>query len=154
MLYSSFVHLLDTGRVRAARLESGTSRLYFDLRPRDTAATTTAATTTAEATPTTSPATTPTATAAASATAAAASAQPAAAPASSQLVPAMRFQRQFVVKLAEKTDPALVSRVLMAGVEFGVLRQVRLLVGRDFRCRGLCRCRGFLLRRLFVVVGW
>lgn len=32
VLYSAFVTLLDEGRVKAARLESGTGRLYFDLK--------------------------------------------------------------------------------------------------------------------------
>lgn len=30
---------------------------------------------------------------------------------------------QFIVKLADKTDPALISRILLRGVEFAVIKQ-------------------------------
>ena len=38
VLYSQFVALLDEGKVKAARLESGTSRIYFDLKMSEAAA--------------------------------------------------------------------------------------------------------------------
>lgn len=33
VMYSTFVQLLDSGRVRAARLESAANKMYFDLKP-------------------------------------------------------------------------------------------------------------------------
>lgn len=38
ILYSDLISLIDSSRVRSARLESGTSRLYFDLKPEAAAA--------------------------------------------------------------------------------------------------------------------
>jgi hypothetical protein len=43
VLYSTFVSMLDEGRVKAARLESGTSKLYFDLKLEEEASSTAAA---------------------------------------------------------------------------------------------------------------
>jgi len=95
VMYSSFVKLLDSNRVRAARLESGTGKMYFDLKPQEAA----------------QPAASPSGTAQAATTATASAATH------------VRFQKQFVVKLADKADQVLVSRVLAHGVEFAVLKQ-------------------------------
>ncbi len=40
VLYSQFVALLDQGRVTTARLESGSSRIYFDVKPEEASAST------------------------------------------------------------------------------------------------------------------
>ncbi|KAJ9508516.1 hypothetical protein QJQ45_012046 [Haematococcus lacustris] len=167
--YSDFYTLLDSGRVRAARLESGVGRMYFDMQPLTTpapAAAAQAATTpvpaltasdlavasaalkSSSAHSTLSPAA---AAAAASGTrgsaatavapgaalapdsaeavesspAAAGAAAPvtaAAAPAAHQAAP-MRFQKQYVVKLAERSDSLLVAKILAMGVEYSVLKQ-------------------------------
>ncbi|GFH20972.1 AAA domain-containing protein, partial [Haematococcus lacustris] len=85
--YSDFYTLLDSGRVRAARLESGVGRMYFDMQPL-------------------------------TAPAPAAAAQAATTPAAP-----MRFQKQYVVKLAERSDSLLVAKILAMGVEYSVLKQ-------------------------------
>eukprot|EP00798_Chlamydomonas_sp_ICE-L_P016886 gene16886-23161_t len=89
VLYSSFVNLLDTDTVRAARLEGGTDRIYFDLKPNvpDNAQ--------AEAV---------------SASVASGSAK------------AAGMQKRFYVKMAEKNDSFLVSRILACGVEFSIIK--------------------------------
>lgn len=117
MLYSDFVQLLDTSRIRAARLEAGTGRLYFHLRPQEASST--------SVSPPSAPAGVPASPAAAPATQAAAvapgltiagtaqaasSASPAAAAASATA--RMPFVRQFYIKLADKTDPVLLARIM------------------------------------------
>ncbi|KAG2498816.1 hypothetical protein HYH03_003009 [Edaphochlamys debaryana] len=137
VLYSDFVTLLDTGRVRAARLEAGTSRLYFDVVRPPTPAPAAATPAATAAAPAALAATATVATAAATAVPAAlAAAAPAAAEAaaastsaavgSSTAVAAapqrQRFLKQFYIKLADKNDNVLLMRLLQAGVEYSVLR--------------------------------
>lgn len=131
VLYSDFVTALERGRVRAVRLESGTGRVYFDMKPREeapaaataetTAAAAAGAAVTAEvaagATAAASTAPLPTDAAATTATAATASAPPAQG--------LMRFRRQFMVKMVDKNDMLLTSKILSSGVEFAVLQKVR-----------------------------
>ena len=123
--------------MRAARLESGTSRLYFDINLAKLAE---VAPDTASATPSTAtaPATTsrsaPSPASAAAATSAAL-ASPFAlpfrfpSPSPSPSVPPSPsastgyvMQRHFYIKLADKVDPHIVSRILESGAEYGVLR--------------------------------
>ncbi|GIL68519.1 hypothetical protein Vafri_21788 [Volvox africanus] len=139
VLYSDFVTLLDTGRVRAARLEAGTSRLYFDVtRPQpppsvaaaqpgstasEVAAAAPTAATTASPPATAMAAAASTASATASGTGASAITQtsaPSAAAASAAV--RQRFLKQFYIKLADKQDILLMGKLLQAGVEFSVLR--------------------------------
>ncbi len=136
MLYSDFVTLLDGNRVRAARLESGNNRLYFDVRlppnhpslqpstsavaaaapaAASTSATATAATTVAVAAATAAAAA-PVAAVAAEPSTASGDPAPGAAAASAQASQGrQRFQRQFYIKLADKQDPVLLSRLLQVG---------------------------------------
>ncbi|GLC60747.1 hypothetical protein PLESTB_001666400 [Pleodorina starrii] len=149
VLYSDFVTLLDGGRVRAARLEAGTSRLYFDVvvrqqqpqqqpfqpqqQPQPTQAAPTvpavpavpAAAAAAAAGAATATATVAAPSAASPPAAAAAAATAAAAAASSATaagVVRQRFQKIFFIKLADKHDPVLLAKLLQAGVEYSVLR--------------------------------
>ncbi|GLI66848.1 hypothetical protein VaNZ11_010831 [Volvox africanus] len=141
VLYSDFVTLLDAGRVRAARLEAGTSRLYFDVTrpqpppsvvlPQQGSVSSEVATAAAMAATTTSPPATALAAAssAASATdsgtgasAATQTSAPSAAAASASASVRQRFLKQFYIKLADKQDILLMGKLLQAGVEFSVLR--------------------------------
>lgn len=148
VLYSDFVALLDTNRVRAARLESGTGKLYFDIRhtpqPQQQAM---AAAAPAAAAAAELPAAAALAAAAskpaAPALAAASMASSAAATASTSGAPAalaeasaaapqlpaaavaassaarQRFVKQFYIKLADKYDPMLVMRIMQVCVPVG-----------------------------------
>ncbi|KAG2432568.1 hypothetical protein HXX76_008912 [Chlamydomonas incerta] len=141
VLYSDFVTMLDVGRVRAARLEAGTSRLYFDVKPLQpppgaaAVAATAAATATAAVVGSTEAAVAASAGGAAAGSAAAAAgaataataagaagAAPAGAAAAAAAAPRSRFQKQYYIKLADKHDPVLMGRLLQAGVEYAVLR--------------------------------
>lgn len=143
VLYSTFVSLLDEGKVKAARLESGSGRMYFDMQmPAETATADAVPTATVVASAAATAATTPfsqlegTALASSSqpvpalnsteaaTVAAAAGAATAAAPSStsaSSTTP-YRMQRHCYIKLADKNDPLLINRVLTAGVEFAVIK--------------------------------
>lgn len=121
MLYSDFVHLLDLGHVRAARLESGTSRLYFDIRIKEPVPAAPAAATPAPAAPLAAPSGKKGAKAAASTSAPAAaaavatastSAAPAPAAPAQQAAPREPFAKHFYIKLADRSDSALVVRLL------------------------------------------
>jgi hypothetical protein len=131
VLYSTFVSLLDTGKVRAARLEAGASRLYFDMVPHEeaeaaagtmagvhvgAAAAAAAAASSAKATKGAIPVPTATHAVASSAAVAAQRAAQPAAPASPHI------HKQFFIKLADKTDHLLVHRIVNAGVEFAVVK--------------------------------
>ncbi|KAG2454133.1 hypothetical protein HYH02_001169 [Chlamydomonas schloesseri] len=144
VLYSDFVTMLDGGRVRAARLEAGTSRLYFDVKPLQpppgaataaaAAAATAAAATTAAVVGSTEAAVAAasaggaeagaaaTAAAAGASSGAATAAGSSAAAATAAAAPRARFQKQYYIKLADKHDPVLMGRLLQAGVEYAVLR--------------------------------
>jgi cell division protease FtsH len=141
VLYSDLLALVDQGRVRAARLEAGTSRVYFDVVAEE-GATAAAASTSAK----------PEATSTASAGAVAAATQkqqqkqkrwgrakqepqPEAATTTTAaattttnanvVTPASRkppLVRKFYVKVADRHDPLLTAKLLAAGVEFGVVR--------------------------------
>jgi hypothetical protein len=116
VLYSDFVTLIDQKRVRAARLEAGTGKVYFDINlPAASAAT--------AATPGQQQQQQQKGGKAAAAAAAAAAGQHQQQGAS--VLPAgakPSLSRHFYVKVADKTDPLLVSRLLSSGVEFGVSR--------------------------------
>mmetsp|Transcript_4482 Transcript_4482/g.12213 ORF Transcript_4482/g.12213 Transcript_4482/m.12213 type:complete len:653 (-) Transcript_4482:463-2421(-) len=155
VLYSQFVTLLDSNRVKAARLESGTGRMYFELYPKEQPAPASSSSSSSPSTSLTTSSGAPAAAAASQSTAAAAqegvqtsraaasstsssssnslpqaaeastsasSAAAGAASSSTSSAPA-RFKKQYVVKLADKNDYLLASKVLASGVEFGVLKQ-------------------------------
>lgn len=162
VLYSTFVSLLDQGKVRAARLESGSSRLYFEMAPQPEAEAAEAATAATAA------ANTPAAAGKAAKAAAKQSAVPAeatavavagagagptaaatAAPTVMAAAAAAKhgaMQRQFYIKLAEKNDHLLVHHIVSAGVEFAVVKATLQVRGRqrsrgggaDEGCRGEC----------------
>jgi hypothetical protein len=103
--------LVEGGRVRAARLEAASSKLYFECQPAAAAAGAAAQASTAAAQKSTS--SSKQAQQAAAATAAAAGAGTAAA-----VLPAAAKQplrRSFYVKLADRHDPVLVGKILTAG---------------------------------------
>jgi cell division protease FtsH len=140
VLYSDLLALVDAGKVRAARLEAGTSRVYFDVvvdEAEKKAAVAAgkeqqqkkgAAAKPAEAKATASAGAVAAASAAATkkqqkgaATAAtAASPNPNSLPLIASRKPPLA--RRYYVKVADKHDPLLTSRLLAAGVEFGVVR--------------------------------
>lgn len=119
VLYSDFVSLLEESRVRSARLESGTSRIYFDLKAAAQAEAAEAAVA-GKAAPAAARASSKAAPAQAAATAAAAAqaSQPQAS-ASQRAV----SSRRFYIKLADKQDLFLLPRILEASVEFSVVKQ-------------------------------
>jgi hypothetical protein len=93
VLYSQFVKLLEEGKVQTARLESGTSRVYFDvIPPEETESPAAASTSSAAATRPTSEIDSRTSTATATTTG-----TPDAAAASN--VARQKFQRQFFIKV-------------------------------------------------------
>ncbi len=95
--------MLDSGRVRAARLESGTGRMYFDTNfPSDAAAADAAVLASSTAS-----------------NAVASTSQPGTATSQGAKT---KFQKQFVVKMADKSDNVLLGKVLQSGVEFAVFR--------------------------------
>jgi hypothetical protein len=105
VLYSDFVTLVDQKRVRAARLEAGTGKLFFDVHLPAAAA--------AQAPTKQQQKQKQAATAAQAATAGSAVLPARAKPA---------LAKHFYVKVADKADPLLISKVLGAGIEFGVSR--------------------------------
>jgi hypothetical protein len=144
VLYSDLVTLLEGGRVRAARLEAGTSRLFFDVtRPtppqqQQQVLQPAAAAAPAESAPAVEATAALAAAAAGSVGAAATPPQPtssalaAAAPGSSGAAVGsgaaagassaalrQRFQKQFYVKLADKHDPVLLAKLLQVRVGGG-----------------------------------
>lgn len=131
VLYSDFITMVDQKRVRAARLEAGTGKVYFDIhlptqqqhQQEPQQQPTAAAAAAAEAAKDGKQAAT-TAAATAGAAAAAATADTAAGAAQSVLPARAKrgLSKHFYVKVADKTDPLLVSRLLAAGIEFGVSR--------------------------------
>ncbi|GBF97542.1 inactive ATP-dependent zinc metalloprotease chloroplastic-like [Raphidocelis subcapitata] len=104
VLYSDFVTLIEQRRVRAARLEAGTGRVYFDIRLPEAGA---AAAKQQKGRKQQQDE-------AAAAAAAAAAVLPA------RAKPALA--RHCFVKVADKTDQFLITRLLASGVEFGVSR--------------------------------
>lgn len=112
VLYSDFVTLIQSGRVRSARLEAGTSHLYFDLTP--TAPTSLQSTDASSSSPPTSSSTQEAATTTSTSSSGTSSAAPA--------KPRATSSKQYYVKVADKNDPFLVSQILAAGVQFGVIR--------------------------------
>jgi hypothetical protein len=129
VLYSDFVALIDARKVRTARLEAGTGRLYFDCVP--------AATATGAGSAASSERTAGAATAGSMRPASDPSAQTAstAAAAPSLVVPVVSkpaLARQYYVKVAEKSDALLVGRILQAG---------QCAAGRGAAALGWCRPR-------------
>lgn len=104
VLYSDFVTLLDSGKVKTARLEAASSKLTFELHPQEAAAAAAKAGTSNSKKGSSSKGS-----AAAAATAAAVAESTAVAPAK----PAP--SRRLYIKLADKQDPLLVGKVLTAG---------------------------------------
>lgn len=104
VLYSDFVTLLSTGKVKAARLEASSSKLMFELHPQEAAAA----------------AAKPAAPASGKGSAAAATAAAASAAAGTAAAAAPAPHRRFFIKLADKQDPLLVGKVLQAGGWVGV----------------------------------
>jgi ATP-dependent Zn protease len=132
VLYSDLLALVDQGKVRAARLEAGTSRVYFDVVVADEAVGSAAASADqkkeAKATASAGAVAAP-ASGSKRQAAAAAAAKAAATTATSPLQPiplvASRkppLARRYYAKVADKHDPLLTARLLAAGVEFGVVR--------------------------------
>lgn len=109
VLYSDFVTLLDSGKVKAARLEASSSKLMFEMHPQEAAAAAGSAAAAAAPSGKAGSSSKASAAAAAAAPAAAADAADAAAPA------APTPHRRFYIKLADKQDPLLVGKVLQAG---------------------------------------
>lgn len=131
VLYSAFVTLLDEGRVKAARLESGTSRLYFDLKAQTevasaSATAATAATAAAVAVEAAASSSAPVtaqvspAAAAVAGTPAASTSGPsaAAAPTSSAVTVPHRMQRHAYIKVCSASG-ALVALIRAAGAVAG-----------------------------------
>ncbi|KAI8466854.1 MAG: P-loop containing nucleoside triphosphate hydrolase protein [Monoraphidium minutum] len=104
VLYSDFVSLVDARRVRAARLEAGTGKVFFDVH--------------LPAAPAAAGAAAPAGKAKAKAGAAGGRQQAPVLPARAK----PGLSRHFFVKVADKADPLLVGRLLDAGIEFGVTR--------------------------------
>jgi len=102
VLYSDFVTLLDTGKVKAARLEAASSKLLFELHPQEPAAAAAGAVTGKAASSKSSKSSSIAADAAAAVGAKAEAPKPAA-------------HKRFFIKLADKQDPLLVGKVLTAG---------------------------------------
>lgn len=107
VLYSDFITMLDARSVRAARMESGTSRIYFEVRPTEEAAQEGEAKSTSRSREG--------AVAASTTTMAEA---PAVAPGTGKSI----MSKQFYVKIADKNDAFLISHILKSGVEFGVVK--------------------------------
>lgn len=107
VLYSDFVTLLDTGKVKSARLEAASSKLMFEVHPQEAAA----AAGGAAAVKGGSKA--PGSSSKGSAAAAAATAMAASQTGAAAAKPAPN--RRFYIKLADKQDPLLVGKVLTAG---------------------------------------
>jgi cell division protease FtsH len=114
VLYSDFVTLLDSGKVKAARLEASSSKLMFEMHPQEAAAAAGGAAAAAAAA--SAKASSSAAASSSKASAAAAAAAPAAAAAADAAAPAAPApHRRFYIKLADKQDPLLVGKVLQAG---------------------------------------
>lgn len=109
VLYSDFVALLDTGKVKAARLEAASSRLFFECHASQEAAAVPAAAAAAVAAASSSSSISPASSSSLPAAEAVAVATPAAAK------PSLR--RRFYIKLADKQDPLLVGKIIAAGGE-------------------------------------
>lgn len=110
VLYSQFVSMLDTGKVKAARLEAASSRLFFECHP------------TAEAVPP-PPATSVSVAASSSSSKATASSStssvsapvPEALQTAASAAAKPTLRRRFYIKLADKQDPLLVGKIIAAG---------------------------------------
>ncbi|WIA09955.1 hypothetical protein OEZ85_010168 [Tetradesmus obliquus] len=121
VLYSDFMTLVESGRVRAARLEAASSKLYFECQPVAAAAAAAAPASSSAAQASTRNSKQPQQPAAA----AAAGTSTAAAAAAAAVLPAASkrpLRKSFYVKLADRHDPVLVGKILTAGVEYGVVR--------------------------------
>jgi hypothetical protein len=110
VLYSDFVTLLDSGKVKAARLEAASSKLTFELHPQEAAAAAAAAAGASSSSSSSSKAGSSKGKGAAAATAAAA-AESATVAAPAKPAPS----RRWYIKLADKQDPLLIGKVLTAG---------------------------------------
>ncbi|GAX80849.1 hypothetical protein CEUSTIGMA_g8284.t1 [Chlamydomonas eustigma] len=134
VLYSQFVALLDEGKVQAARLESGTSKLYFDVKFNEATASTSdtsgsAAESVSKATDIAKApavASTPTSKSAAPTTSTSSPETSALTASTSSSGAASTFthkmQKQYFIKLADKSDTLLINKVLSAGVEFAIIK--------------------------------
>jgi hypothetical protein len=113
VLYSEFVTLLDTGKVRSARLESGNSRLVFDVNLPAAAEADAAA---APVASTSGRSKSSSAKVAAEKSVAAAAAAESAALQQQQQTGRSKASRKFFIKVADKHDPFLVNKIVQAGV--------------------------------------
>lgn len=101
VLYSDFVALLDARKVKAARLEAASSRLFFECHPAEKS----------DASATAAAAAVASSSSSSSSSASAAEAVAAVTPAAAK--PALR--RRFFIKLADKQDQLLVGKIIAAG---------------------------------------
>ena len=114
VLYSEFVTLLDTGKVRSARLESGNSRLVFDVNLPSAA----------EAQAASAPVASTSGRGSAASAKAAAEAAASTATQQQQQKGRSQVSRKFFIKVADKYDPFLVNKILQAGV-LGAANRIR-----------------------------
>jgi hypothetical protein len=117
--YSDFMTLVESGRVRAARLEAASSKLYFECQPVAAAADATVQASSSAAQAATRSSKQPQQPAAAGAGTAAAAVLPAAAK--------QPLRKSFYVKLADRHDPVLVGKILTAGAASFECPQVAVL---------------------------